>query len=94
MLPFAESENDQRIYLGTLPDNISACSSKDLGHITRLTGVMHVLTHTMAEYLRGKTPSEIPTEVDIDSLRMAHEIYLVMLKQKNIILQACIHRLV
>ena len=52
-------------------------TSKDLGHVLRIAGCIHVLNNTLV----------VREEVDIDSMRSAHELYKTLMKQKAIILE-------
>lgn len=84
----SDTEQDD-IMLGqslTPANAIPTCNSKDLGHIARIAGNYHVFRHTMSAKLAQEDPI-IPTAIDLDSLQCAHEIYLVLLKQKTIILE-------
>ena len=46
-------------------------TSKDLGHVLRIAGCIHVLNNTLGAVLNGTVPV-VREEVDIDSMRSAH----------------------
>ena len=59
-------------------------TSKDLGHVLRIAGCIHVLNNTLGAVLNG-TVRVVREEVDIDSMRSAHELHKTLMKQKAII---------
>lgn len=69
-------------------------SSKDLTHVARMAGCLHILLSVMDQVMSTPAPDDIqvPTDITMRTLDMAHSIFITVMKQKAIFVEVCANK--